>query len=53
MVPTLTLLIYPYSIIFILLISIPFLQLRTVVAENLPDDHSHHNIEKIFNVAGR
>ncbi|CAN4112258.1 unnamed protein product [Withania somnifera] len=28
------------------------LQLRTVVAENLPDDHSHHNIEKIFNVAG-
>ncbi|MCD7448032.1 hypothetical protein HAX54_037345 [Datura stramonium] len=28
------------------------LMLRTVVAENLPDDHSHHNIEKIFNVAG-
>ncbi|XP_059296977.1 la-related protein 6C-like [Lycium ferocissimum] len=28
------------------------LLLRTVVAENLPDDHSHHNIEKIFNVAG-
>lgn len=28
------------------------LQLRTVVAENLPDDHSHQNIEKIFNVAG-
>ncbi|XP_016508722.1 la-related protein 6C-like [Nicotiana tabacum] len=28
------------------------LQLRTVVAENLPDDHSHHNIEKIFKVAG-
>lgn len=27
-------------------------QLRTVVAENLPDDHSHQNIEKIFNVAG-
>ncbi|KAM3344228.1 la-related protein 6C [Capsicum galapagoense] len=28
------------------------LMLRTVVAENLPNDHSHHNIEKIFNVAG-
>ncbi|RAL38855.1 hypothetical protein DM860_015216 [Cuscuta australis] len=28
------------------------LQCRTVVAENLPDDHSHHNIEKIFNVVG-
>ncbi|KAG9155635.1 hypothetical protein Leryth_017044 [Lithospermum erythrorhizon] len=28
------------------------LQLRTVVAENLPDDHSHQNLEKIFNVAG-
>ncbi|XP_022872196.1 la-related protein 6C-like [Olea europaea var. sylvestris] len=28
------------------------LQLRTVVAENLPDDHSHQNIEKIFNVIG-
>lgn len=28
------------------------LMLRTVVAENLPDDHSHHNIEKIFNVTG-
>ncbi|XP_019165814.1 PREDICTED: la-related protein 6C-like [Ipomoea nil] len=28
------------------------LQSRTVVAENLPDDHSHHNIEKIFNVVG-
>jgi len=28
------------------------LQLRTVVAENLPDDHSHQNIEKIFNVVG-
>ncbi|GAA0156617.1 hypothetical protein Leryth_004331 [Lithospermum erythrorhizon] len=28
------------------------LQSRTVVAENLPDDHSHQNIEKIFNVAG-
>ncbi|KAL3515245.1 hypothetical protein ACH5RR_022147 [Cinchona calisaya] len=28
------------------------LQLRTIVAENLPDDHSHQNIEKIFNVAG-
>lgn len=29
------------------------MQLRTVVAENLPDDHSHQNIEKIFNVIGR
>ncbi|XP_031132271.1 la-related protein 6C-like isoform X1 [Ipomoea triloba] len=29
-----------------------FLKSRTVVAENLPDDHSHHNIEKIFNVVG-
>ncbi|CAH9079726.1 unnamed protein product [Cuscuta epithymum] len=28
------------------------LQSRTVVAENLPDDHSHHNIERIFNVVG-
>ncbi|XP_022897390.1 la-related protein 6C [Olea europaea var. sylvestris] len=28
------------------------LQLRTVVAENLPDNHSHQNIEKIFNVVG-
>lgn len=28
------------------------LQLRTVIAENLPDDHSHQNIEKIFNVVG-
>ncbi|KAH7575189.1 hypothetical protein ACOSP7_005369 [Xanthoceras sorbifolium] len=28
------------------------LQSRTVVAENLPDDHSHHNLEKIFNVVG-
>lgn len=40
-------------IVLILHLLIPFLQLRTVVAENLPDDHSHHNIEKIFNVAGR
>ncbi|KAK3195692.1 hypothetical protein Dsin_027002 [Dipteronia sinensis] len=29
------------------------LQSRTVVAENLPDDHSHQNLEKIFNVVGR
>ncbi|KAL3843934.1 hypothetical protein ACJIZ3_001337 [Penstemon smallii] len=28
------------------------LQSRTVIAENLPDDHSHQNIEKIFNVVG-
>ncbi|XAR72873.1 hypothetical protein NMG60_11019656 [Bertholletia excelsa] len=28
------------------------LQSRTVVAENLPDDHSHHNLEKIFGVVG-
>ncbi|XP_073042479.1 la-related protein 6C-like [Primulina eburnea] len=28
------------------------LQLRTVIAENLPDDHSHQNIQKIFNVVG-
>ncbi|GAA0148069.1 RNA metabolism protein [Lithospermum erythrorhizon] len=28
------------------------LQLRTVVAENLTNDHSHQNLEKIFNVAG-
>ncbi|XP_052194277.1 la-related protein 6C [Diospyros lotus] len=26
---------------------------RTVVAENLPEDHSHHNIEKVFGVVGR
>ncbi|GFS41180.1 RNA-binding protein [Actinidia rufa] len=25
----------------------------TVVADNLPDDHSHHNLEKIFSVVGR
>lgn len=30
-----------------------FLQARTVVAENLPEDHSHQNLEKIFNVVGR
>ncbi|EPS58875.1 hypothetical protein M569_15937, partial [Genlisea aurea] len=29
------------------------LQLRTVIAENLPDDHSHQKIEKIFNSVGR
>ncbi|MED6206571.1 hypothetical protein PIB30_028160 [Stylosanthes scabra] len=29
------------------------LQSRTVVAENLPDDHSHQNIQKIFSVVGR
>ncbi|GMP38188.1 hypothetical protein CsSME_00009529 [Camellia sinensis var. sinensis] len=29
------------------------LQSRTVVAENLPEDHSHHNLEKIFSVVGR
>ncbi|XP_030488044.2 la-related protein 6C isoform X1 [Cannabis sativa] len=28
------------------------LQSRTVVAENLPDDHSHQNLEKIFRLAG-
>ncbi|KAL1336970.1 hypothetical protein HN51_031411 [Arachis hypogaea] len=28
------------------------LQSRTVVAENLPDDHSHQNIQKIFSVVG-
>ncbi|XP_004292453.1 PREDICTED: la-related protein 6C [Fragaria vesca subsp. vesca] len=28
------------------------LQARTVVAENLPEDHSHQNLEKIFNVVG-
>lgn len=28
-------------------------QLRTVIAENLPDDHSHQKIEKMFNVVGR
>ncbi|KAL3651791.1 hypothetical protein CASFOL_004793 [Castilleja foliolosa] len=28
------------------------LQLRTVIAENLPDDHSHQKIEKMFNVVG-
>ncbi|EXC17385.1 La-related protein 7 [Morus notabilis] len=28
------------------------LQSRTVVAENLPEDHSHQNLEKIFRVAG-
>lgn len=26
--------------------------MRTVIAENLPDDHSHQNIEKLFNVVG-
>ncbi|XP_022148536.1 la-related protein 6C [Momordica charantia] len=25
---------------------------RTVVVENLPDNHSHHNLEKIFSVIG-
>lgn len=30
-----------------------FLQSRTVVAENLPEDHSHQNLEKIFSVVGR
>ncbi|KAK6916485.1 La-type HTH domain [Dillenia turbinata] len=29
------------------------LQYRIVVAENLPDDHSHQNLEKIFGVVGR
>ncbi|KAK9164377.1 hypothetical protein Syun_005279 [Stephania yunnanensis] len=29
------------------------LQSRVVVAENLPEDYSHHNIEKIFSVVGR
>ncbi|KAM1420860.1 hypothetical protein ACFX2I_003181 [Malus domestica] len=28
------------------------LQSRTVVAENLPEDHSHQNLEKIFSVVG-
>ncbi|XP_010540322.1 PREDICTED: la-related protein 6C [Tarenaya hassleriana] len=28
------------------------LQSRTVVAENLPDDHSYQNLEKIFGVVG-
>ncbi|CAN6455615.1 unnamed protein product [Victoria cruziana] len=28
------------------------LQSRTVVVENLPDDHSHPNLEKIFSIAG-
>ncbi|XVF45191.1 hypothetical protein PTKIN_Ptkin02bG0185200 [Pterospermum kingtungense] len=27
-------------------------QSRTVVVENLPEDHSHQNLEKIFNVVG-
>lgn len=30
-----------------------FLQGRTVVAENLPDDHSYQNLEKIFGVVGK
>jgi len=29
------------------------LQSRTVVAENLPDDHSHQNLQKIFSTVGR
>jgi hypothetical protein len=29
------------------------MQSRTVVAENLPEDHSHQNLEKIFGVVGR
>lgn len=28
-------------------------QSRTVVVENLPEDHSYHNLEKIFSAAGR
>uniref|UniRef100_I1KLX1 HTH La-type RNA-binding domain-containing protein n=2 Tax=Glycine subgen. Soja TaxID=1462606 RepID=I1KLX1_SOYBN len=28
------------------------LQSRTVVAENLPDDHSHQNLQKIFGMVG-
>uniref|UniRef100_A0A803LNV4 Uncharacterized protein n=1 Tax=Chenopodium quinoa TaxID=63459 RepID=A0A803LNV4_CHEQI len=28
------------------------LQCRTVMVENLPDDHSYHNLEKIFSVVG-
>ncbi|KAK4758514.1 hypothetical protein SAY87_019815 [Trapa incisa] len=28
------------------------LQYRTVVVENLPEDHSHQNLEKIFSVVG-
>ncbi|KAK9988275.1 hypothetical protein SO802_028514 [Lithocarpus litseifolius] len=28
------------------------LQSRTIVAENLPEDHSHQNLEKIFGVVG-
>ncbi|XP_020232812.1 la-related protein 6C [Cajanus cajan] len=28
------------------------LQSRTVVAENLPDDHSHQNLQKIFSTVG-
>ncbi|KAG5063024.1 hypothetical protein JHK85_004207 [Glycine max] len=27
-------------------------QARTVVAENLPDDHSHQNLQKIFGIVG-
>ncbi|KAL9662028.1 hypothetical protein QQ045_026856 [Rhodiola kirilowii] len=29
------------------------LQARTVVVENLPDDHSHQNLEKILDVVGK
>ena len=29
------------------------LQSCTVVVENLPEDHSHQNLDKIFNVVGR
>ncbi|KAL3730584.1 hypothetical protein ACJRO7_027584 [Eucalyptus globulus] len=28
------------------------LQSRTIVVENLPEDHSYHNLEKIFSAAG-
>ena len=30
-----------------------FLQSRIVVVENLPEDHSHQNVQKIFSVVGR
>lgn len=30
-----------------------FLQSRTVIVENLPDDYTRQSLEKMFNVVGR
>lgn len=44
---------YLLSTIYEFLLLFTVLQGRTVVAENLPDDHSYQNLEKIFGVVGK